>query len=412
MPQIAASHGKGKRSLNKEVDRLVLGVPVDAGFFAVATERAVRELGFGGHDEGPPQAARDAAPTPGGGADRGRGPRVLRDVPPHADRHAGQGGDAGRHRPPHDRKPVGVRRRDAAETCACSTSPRRPTSGRCCWATCCRRADRDRCCSSEAAFLLPGPRGCGSLARCSCSSPCCSRRPRWRRPRLPRSRRRATIARRSRPTSTRSSTSAASRTSRRAPGSRRTRRSWPRRSPPACAARPRRRPRRRSACSPCSARSRGPRTSRCSRPRCAARSRPASRSRRARRDELRVAEPWRAILREQGAAAVPALRGAGRRSRAFGSDLRRCCSATSSPSRRPRRWPSWSRWSAAGTPELRQALRQALAKRAQASPADRAALLAAVDAAIASSEPSRKAGADRPARGARPTTATRRSRRR
>lgn len=52
MREIAASHRSGKRSLAKEVDRLVAGVPVDTGFFAVATERAVRDLGFSGMSKG------------------------------------------------------------------------------------------------------------------------------------------------------------------------------------------------------------------------------------------------------------------------------------------------------------------------------------------------------------------------
>lgn len=52
MPQIAASHASEKRSLPKEVDRLIVGVPVDAGFFAVATEKAVRDLGFSGMSKG------------------------------------------------------------------------------------------------------------------------------------------------------------------------------------------------------------------------------------------------------------------------------------------------------------------------------------------------------------------------
>ena len=52
LPQVAASHARGGRSLAKEVDRLVVGVPVDAGFFAVATEKAVRELGFSGMSKG------------------------------------------------------------------------------------------------------------------------------------------------------------------------------------------------------------------------------------------------------------------------------------------------------------------------------------------------------------------------
>lgn len=52
MRELAASHRRGKRSLAKEVDRLIAGVPVDTGFFAVATERAVRELGFRGMSKG------------------------------------------------------------------------------------------------------------------------------------------------------------------------------------------------------------------------------------------------------------------------------------------------------------------------------------------------------------------------
>ena len=52
LPAIAASHARGGRSLAKEVDRLVVGVPVDAGFFAVATEKAVRDLGFSGMTKG------------------------------------------------------------------------------------------------------------------------------------------------------------------------------------------------------------------------------------------------------------------------------------------------------------------------------------------------------------------------
>lgn len=66
MPQIAASHAKGKRSLNKEVDRLVLGVPVDAGFFAVATEKAVRELGFSGMTKGRRKLLEMLLPHPEG----------------------------------------------------------------------------------------------------------------------------------------------------------------------------------------------------------------------------------------------------------------------------------------------------------------------------------------------------------
>jgi hypothetical protein len=52
MSEIAANHAAGKRTLARAVDRLIAGVPVDAGFFAVATESAVRELGFGGMPRG------------------------------------------------------------------------------------------------------------------------------------------------------------------------------------------------------------------------------------------------------------------------------------------------------------------------------------------------------------------------
>lgn len=48
MREIAANNRSGKRSLAKEIDRLIAGVPVDTGFFAVASERAIRELGFAG----------------------------------------------------------------------------------------------------------------------------------------------------------------------------------------------------------------------------------------------------------------------------------------------------------------------------------------------------------------------------
>lgn len=52
MTEIAANHARGRRTLPREVDRLVTGVPIDAGFFAVATEAAVRELGFGSMSKG------------------------------------------------------------------------------------------------------------------------------------------------------------------------------------------------------------------------------------------------------------------------------------------------------------------------------------------------------------------------
>lgn len=52
MTEIAANFARGKRTLPREVDRLVVGTPVDAGFFAVATEAAVQELGFGNMSKG------------------------------------------------------------------------------------------------------------------------------------------------------------------------------------------------------------------------------------------------------------------------------------------------------------------------------------------------------------------------
>jgi len=66
MPQIAANHARGKRTLAKEVDRLVTGVPVDAGFFAVASERAVRELGFSGMSKGRRKLLEMLLPHPEG----------------------------------------------------------------------------------------------------------------------------------------------------------------------------------------------------------------------------------------------------------------------------------------------------------------------------------------------------------
>lgn len=66
MPAIAASHARGKRSLSREVERLVLGVPVDAGFFAVATEAAIRELGFSGMSKGRRKLLEMLLPHPEG----------------------------------------------------------------------------------------------------------------------------------------------------------------------------------------------------------------------------------------------------------------------------------------------------------------------------------------------------------
>lgn len=107
-------------------------------------------------------------------------------------------------------------------------------------------------------------------------------------------------------------------------------------------------------------------------------------------DELRVAEPWRTMLREQGAAAVPALRGLVAE-RAFTEDLRALLLADLVAVTPAEALAELVALVGAGTPGLRQALRQALKRRAAASPAERSSLLAAVDAAVAASEGSRKA---------------------
>lgn len=52
MPELAANHARGRRTLLRELDRLVGGVPVDAGFFAVISEAAMSELGFRGSSRG------------------------------------------------------------------------------------------------------------------------------------------------------------------------------------------------------------------------------------------------------------------------------------------------------------------------------------------------------------------------
>lgn len=52
MAEIVANHARGRRTLLREVDRLVTGVPVDAGFFAVVTAAAVHDLGFGAMSRG------------------------------------------------------------------------------------------------------------------------------------------------------------------------------------------------------------------------------------------------------------------------------------------------------------------------------------------------------------------------
>jgi len=66
LPEIAANHAKGKRTLAKSVDKLVAGIPVDAGFFAVLTETAVREMGFGGMSKGRRRFLEALLPHPEG----------------------------------------------------------------------------------------------------------------------------------------------------------------------------------------------------------------------------------------------------------------------------------------------------------------------------------------------------------
>lgn len=109
------------------------------------------------------------------------------------------------------------------------------------------------------------------------------------------------------------------------------------------------------------------------------------------RDELRAAAPWRAILREQGAAALPVLTGLVG-DREFSAELRALLIADMVGATPAERLAELVALVGAGAPELRHALRVALAKRAQTSAGDRAALIAAVEAAMASSEASRKAG--------------------
>ena len=108
------------------------------------------------------------------------------------------------------------------------------------------------------------------------------------------------------------------------------------------------------------------------------------------RDEQRAAAPWRAILREQGAAAVPVLT-ALVGDRELGSDLRALRVADLVAITPAEQLAPLVGLVGGGALELRLALRVALGRRAQASPADRVALLTTVDAAIASSDPSRKA---------------------
>lgn len=66
LPEIAANVARGKRTLAKSIDKLVTGVPVDAGFFAVITETAVRDMGFGGMSKGRRRFLEALLPRPEG----------------------------------------------------------------------------------------------------------------------------------------------------------------------------------------------------------------------------------------------------------------------------------------------------------------------------------------------------------
>ncbi len=108
------------------------------------------------------------------------------------------------------------------------------------------------------------------------------------------------------------------------------------------------------------------------------------------RDEQRAAAPWRAILREQGALAVPVLT-ALVGDRELSPELRALLLGDMVGVTPADRVAELVALVGAGGPELRHALRTALGRRAQNGAQERAALIAAVEAAIATSEPPRKA---------------------
>lgn len=108
------------------------------------------------------------------------------------------------------------------------------------------------------------------------------------------------------------------------------------------------------------------------------------------RDELPAAEPWRLILREQGAAAIPVLTGLVA-DRALSGELRALLLADLVAVTPTEQLGQLVALVGAGALELRQALRQALTRRALSSAGDLAALRTATEAAIATGEPSRKA---------------------
>jgi hypothetical protein len=107
-------------------------------------------------------------------------------------------------------------------------------------------------------------------------------------------------------------------------------------------------------------------------------------------DELRAAAPWRAMLREQGAVALPVLT-ALVGDRELSAELRALLIADMVAVTPAERLAELIALVGSGAPELRLALRQALSRRAQANALDRGALISAVEAAIGKSEPSRQA---------------------
>lgn len=107
--------------------------------------------------------------------------------------------------------------------------------------------------------------------------------------------------------------------------------------------------------------------------------------------ELRAAEPWREVLRAQGPLAVPALTELVA-DKNFSEELRALLLADLVAVTAADRLPELVALVGLGAPALRQALRQAIARRALASPAERRVLVDVVDAALAAAEPARKAG--------------------
>lgn len=107
--------------------------------------------------------------------------------------------------------------------------------------------------------------------------------------------------------------------------------------------------------------------------------------------ELLAAEPWREVLRAQGQAAAPIFTELVAE-KSFSEELRALLLADLVVVTPAERLPDLVALVGLGAPTLRHALRQAIARRAQASVAERRQLIEIVDAALAASEPARKAG--------------------